>query len=118
MRRFPIRLRMQGAIAAVLLLFALVGLTGLLGGRHLAELNTAFMQHSLVAARNVGHIRHALGEVRRQEKDMVIHYEDGLAVLKAREAWLQQIARVKLGFKSQLEGEPDADNPIAEASLN
>ena len=117
MRRFPIRLRMQGAIAAVLLLFSLVGLTGLLGGRHLAELNTAFMQHSLKEVRNVGHVRHALGEVRRQEKDMVIHYEDGVAVLKAREAWLQQIQQVKTAFKNQLEGEPDADNPIVEASL-
>ena len=117
MRRFPIRLRMQGAIAAVLLLFALVGLTGLVGGRHLAELNTAFMQHSLKEVRNVGHVRHALGEVRRQEKDMVIHYEDGVAVLKAREAWMQQIQRVKTAFKSLLEGEADADNPIAEAAL-
>ena len=67
MRRFPIRLRMQGAIAAVLVLFALVGLTGLLGGRHLAELNTDFMHHSLKEVRNVGNIRHALGEARRQD---------------------------------------------------
>ena len=40
MRRFSIRLRMHGAIAMVLGLFALVGAIGLLGGRHLAELNT------------------------------------------------------------------------------
>ena len=117
MRRFPIRLRMQGAIGAVLALFALVGLTGLLGGRHLAELNTDFMHHSLKEVRNVASIRHALGELRRQEKEMVIHYEDGVAVLKARELWKQQIEGVKTAFKSLLEGEADSDNPIAESSL-
>ena len=52
MRRFPIRLRMQGAIGVVLALFALVGLTGLVGGRHLAELNTAFMHHALKEVRD------------------------------------------------------------------
>ena len=37
MRQFSIRLRMHGAIAMVLGLFALVGVTALLGGRQLAE---------------------------------------------------------------------------------
>ena len=117
MRRFSIRLRMRGAIIAVLALFALVGLTGLLGGRHLAELNTAFMHHSIKELHTVGHIRHALGEVRRQEKDMVIHYEDGVAVLKAREAWAAALKRVKTSLNSMLEGVDDEDNPIARASL-
>jgi hypothetical protein len=73
MRRFSIRLRMHGAIAMVLGLFALVGAIGLLGGRHLAELNTDFMHHSIKEVRNVSDARHNLGEVRRHEKDMVIH---------------------------------------------
>ena len=117
MRRLPIRLRMQGAIAAVLLLFALGGLTGLVGGRHLAELNTDFMHHSLKEVRAVGSIRHALGEVRRQEKDMVIHYQDGVAVWKAREAWLQHITQVKAALNGLLAGEEEEDNPIARASM-
>jgi methyl-accepting chemotaxis protein len=117
MRRFSIRLRMLGAIATVMALFTLVGLTGLLGGRHLAELNTDFMHRSIKDLHSVGDLRHALGEVRRNEKDMVIHYEDGAAVLKARQAWAANIMQAKASFNELLQGEEDADNPIARASL-
>ena len=57
MRGFSIRLRMHGAIVMVLALFALVGVTGLLGGRHLSALNTDFMHHSIKEFRNVGEVR-------------------------------------------------------------
>jgi len=117
MRRFSIRLRMQGAIALVLGLFGLVGAAGLLGGRHLADLNAEFMLHSLKEVHNVGDIRNALGEVRRHEKDMVIQYEDGVAVLKHREAWAVAVKNVQGRLNSLLEGEEDEDNPIARASL-
>ena len=117
MRGFSIRLRMHGAIVLVLALFALVGVTGLLGGRHLSALNTGFMHHSIKDARNVGEVRRWLGEVRRQEKDMVIHYEDGVAVLKAREAWAAALTQVHAALGSMLEGEEDYDNPIARESL-
>ena len=104
MRRFPIRLRMQGAIGVVLALFALVGLTGPVGGRHLAELNTAFMHHALKEVRDVGNMRHALGEVRRQEKDMVTYYHDSVPELKAREVWLARITQIMAAFSGVLEG--------------
>ena len=65
-RRFSIRLRMQCAIVMVLGLFSLVGLTGVVGGRHLAELNSEFMLHSIKEVHNVGAIRAALGEVRHR----------------------------------------------------
>ena len=117
MRRFSIRLRMQGAIAMVLGLFALVGTIGLLSGRHLAELNTDFMHHSLKEVRNVADALTKLGEVRRHEKDMVIHYEDGVAVLKAREAWSAALAQSRAAFTSMLEGEEDEDNPLAREAL-
>jgi hypothetical protein len=117
MRRFSIRLRMHGAIAMVLGLFALVGAIGLLGGRHLAELNTDFMHHSIKEVRNVSDARHNLGEVRRHEKDMVIHYEDGVAVLKSREAWAAALAKARQAFDGMLEGEEDEDNPLAREAL-
>jgi hypothetical protein len=117
MRRFSIHLRMLGAIAMVLGLFALVGTIGLLSGRHLAELNTDFMHHSLKEVRNVADALTKLGEVRRHEKDMVIHYEDGVAVLKAREAWSAALAQSRAAFTSMLEGEEDEDNPLAREAL-
>jgi methyl-accepting chemotaxis protein len=112
-RSFSIRLRMRGAIGLVLALFALVGLTGVLGGRHLAQLNDAFMSTSVNEVRAVGDIRHSLGEVRRHEKNMVIDYEDGVAVLKHRELWAKAIDRTKKALASLLEGEEDEDNPLA-----
>ena len=117
LRNISIRVRMRGTVVIVLGLFALVGVSGLLGGRQLASLNTDFMHHSLNKVRNVGAIRHALGEVRTHEKDMIIHYEDGVAVLKSREAWAAAIKRAKTGLEAMLEGEEDDDNPIARASI-
>ena len=117
MRSFSIRLRMRGAIGMVLALFALVGLTGLLGGRHMAKLNDEFMDKSVHEVRAVGAIRSAMGDVRQHEKNMVIDYEDGVAVLKHREKWSQSLEDVKKGFATLLEGEDDEDNVPARAAL-
>jgi methyl-accepting chemotaxis protein len=117
MRGLSIRLRMHGAIVVVLALFALVGATGLLGGRHLTELNTDFMHHSIKEVRNVGEVRHWLGEVRRHEKNMVIHYEDAAAVLQSRADWTAALEKVRGALGSMLEGDEDEDNPLARAAL-
>ncbi len=117
MRGFSIRLRMNGAIVMVLGLFALVGATGLVGGSHLAALNSAFTHHSIKEVHNVGEIRALLGEVRQHEKDMVIQYEDAAAVLRLRAAWSQGVKKVQTAFGALLEGEEDEDNPIARASI-
>ncbi|OYT88055.1 MAG: methyl-accepting chemotaxis protein [Burkholderiales bacterium PBB6] len=117
MRQFSIRLRMQGAILMVLGLFGLVGLTAMFGGRHMQTLNENFMSHSIKEIHNVGAIREGLGEVRRHEKDMVINYEDGVAVLKHRESWNAAIGRTEAALNGLLEGEEDEDNPIARDSL-
>src|SRR5574341_69716 len=95
MRNFSIRLRMRGAIGMVLALFALVGATAFFGGRQMTELNEALVHHAVNAVHAVGDVRKALGEVRQHEKSMVIDYEDGVAVLKHREAWTQSIAQAK-----------------------
>ena len=117
MRRFSIRLRMQGAIVLVLGLFTLVGAAALLGGRHLAALNTEFMAHSIQQTRAVGDIELALAEVRRHEKDMVIHYENGVQVLQYREAWAAALKRLQAGLAHLLDGAEDAVKPLASASL-
>ncbi|OGB00834.1 MAG: chemotaxis protein [Burkholderiales bacterium RIFCSPHIGHO2_12_FULL_69_20] len=117
MRGFSIRLRMHGAIAMVLVLFGLVGVTGVLGGRHLAALNADFMHHAIKELHHLGDARHALGEVRRHEKDMVIHYDNGAAVLKSRQAWTAALAQARSALDAMLEGDEDEDNPLARASL-
>ncbi|WP_088279995.1 methyl-accepting chemotaxis protein [Ideonella sp. A 288] len=117
LRRFTIRSRMNGAIVIVLALFAIVGAAGMAGGLTLSHLNTEFMAHSLKEVHDVGEIRHALGVVRQHEKNMVIDYEDGVAVLKHREAWTADLARVKTAFTELLAGDEDDDNPIARESI-
>ncbi len=117
LRRFSIRWRMRGAILMVLALFGLVGVAGVLGGLHMNALNHDFMEHSVKEVNNVSDIRHAIGQTRLYEKSMVIDYEDGVAVLKHREAWTASIAAVKKSLGGLLEGEADEDNPLAEAAL-
>ncbi|WIT13012.1 methyl-accepting chemotaxis protein [Paucibacter sediminis] len=117
MRHFTIRTRMQGAIAMVLGMFALVGLTGLFGGQQLKSLNTAFMDHSIRQLTTLAQIRASLAEVRLWEKEMVINYEDGVTVLKARERWQAAIVATRKGLEQMLEGEEDAGNPIAREAI-
>jgi methyl-accepting chemotaxis protein len=117
MRRFSIRTRMRGAIAMVLTMFALVGLVGVIGGAHLRHLNQEFMAHSIQETEGVATLRQHLSKVRLLEKSMVIDYEDGVAVLKHREAWLKEIESTKKSFSKLLEGEDDADNAIARDSI-
>jgi methyl-accepting chemotaxis protein len=117
LRRFTIRFRMNGAIAMVLLLFTLVGGAGLQGGLTLSRLNSDFMHHSLKEVQNISDIRHALGAVRQNEKNMVIDYENAQAVAKHREAWVIDLKRAGDGFAKLLEGEEDEDNPIARDSI-
>jgi methyl-accepting chemotaxis protein len=117
LRRFTIRARMNGAIAMVLLLFGLVGLTGLLGGSHLVELNSHFMQHSVAEMRNVATMQQQLGEVRRYEKDVVIHYEKAAEVDKAMLAWRDALVATEQAMNNILRGEEDEDNPLARKAI-
>jgi hypothetical protein len=117
LRSFTIRLRMLGAIAMVMACFALVGGAGLVGGTRLKGLNEAFMSHSVKESQAIADLRGALGDVRRHEKDMVINYEDGVAVLKSREAWAAAIARARQSLEGLLAGEEDADNPLTREAL-
>ncbi|MBT9487847.1 MAG: HAMP domain-containing protein, partial [Rubrivivax sp.] len=113
MRRFTIRLRMLGAIGMVLALFALVGAAGFGGGAVLHTLNNDFVHHSMHEVRTVAAIRQHLAEVRLHEKNMVIDYENGVEVLKHREAWAKSINTTRDALKALLQGEEDDDNTIA-----
>jgi methyl-accepting chemotaxis protein len=117
LRRFRISTRMNGAILMVLAMFAVIGGTGVLGGLRLKTLNADFMSHSVGETRAVAAISAALAEVRRCEKDMVIEYEDGIAVLKHRERWAEQIAVTRKALEQLLEGAEDEDNPHARNAI-
>jgi methyl-accepting chemotaxis protein len=117
LRRFTIATRMRGAIVMVLACFLLVGAAAVLGGLRLKSLNNSFVEHSVRESRTVADLRAALGDVRRWEKDMVINYEDGVAVLKARESWSASIKQTRKAFEVLLEGAEDEDNEITRQAL-
>jgi methyl-accepting chemotaxis protein len=116
LRRFTIRQRMLGAIAMVMALFALLGATGLVGGKHLSDLYQVYVSHAEKEARNVAAIRYALAEVLRFEKDMVLDYAEPQAVARHQQAWRDAVARATTELARLQEGEPDEDNPIAQAA--
>ena len=117
MRGFSIRTRMHGAIAMVLAMFAVVGLVGVLGGARIKSLNENFMKHSIHGIETISTIRQHLARVRTLEKNMVIDYEDGVLVLKHREAWLGEIGKTKSVLSSLLEGGKDEDKAIVRDSI-
>ena len=114
LRRFTIRTRMRGAIAMVLAMFSLVGVVGLLGGGRIQHLVSEFTEHSVHEIQTIATVREHLFKVRVLEKSMIIDYEDGVAVLKLREAWKQEIEATRKALKAMTEGEADEDNAIAE----
>jgi methyl-accepting chemotaxis protein len=117
LRRYSIRTRMRGAIAAVLALFAVVGLVGLAGGLRLKTLNTEFMEHSLHEKATLAVVNDELARVLVLEKSMVIDYEDGVAVLKHRQAWRAHLEAARQALQSMTEGGEDADNALALAAV-
>ena len=104
LRRFTIHTRMRGAVLLVLALFLLVGATAIVGGSRLKVLNRDGVARALEQQQAIGELRGALGDVRRLEKDMVIDYENGIAVLKAREAWEVAIGRTRKALETLKDG--------------
>ncbi|MBC8055883.1 MAG: HAMP domain-containing protein [Rhizobiales bacterium] len=117
LRHFTIRARMRGTAVLVLAMLLLVGATALVGGSHLKTLNRDLVTRSMERQDIVGELRGALGDVRRWEKDMVIDYEDGVAVLKARESWAASIAKVRKGLDTLLASDGMKDDPNSRKAL-
>ncbi len=117
MRSFTIRTRMHGAIAMVLVMFAALGLTGLLGGRALAALNVDVTTHGMRDLQQLGSIRQALAEVRLEEKQMVIAYEDPDQVKQFRQRWNAAAQRLAKGLEGLQEGKQGDNKALAAEAL-
>ncbi len=87
LRRFSIRTRMIGAIAMVLALLLAVGSVGLLGMNSMRDQTKQFAENSVSEANLVTRLVHAMGEMRRYEKDMIINYEKADVVKAVRGKW-------------------------------
>ena len=122
LRQLSVRTRMQAAIAMVLGMFALVGLAGL----QVRQVMQEFMEHSIhelggpsviSAISAFPAFRRHLAQVRLPEMQMVTDYDGVVALLRHRQAWLEELAATRQALESVLEGEEDANNSFARASL-
>jgi methyl-accepting chemotaxis protein len=86
---------MNAAIALVVLLFAFVGAIGTFGGRQLQQLNTAFTATTLRDVHLLDDVHMAMRTLLPHEKQAIIDYEDGVSVLREREAWAAAIATTR-----------------------
>jgi len=90
-RRFTIRTRMVGAIAVVLALLLVVGATG---GAALVQLDRQSQQFMDTTYRDAGYLRELIKRingVRRDEKDMLIHYEQQARVAGYHAQWARKV---------------------------
>jgi len=117
MRSFTIRTRMHGAIAMVLLMFAVLGLTGLLGGRQLMALNVDVTTYTVRDLQQLSAVRQALADVRLEEKQMVIAYEDADQVKQLRQRWDAAVGRLSTALQSLQQGRREDNRALATEAL-
>jgi len=99
-RSFTIRFRMLGAIVMVVALLLVVGSTGLMGMLHTQQMSQQGVETALTTGDHLSSMYSAFGDVRRYEKDMVIHREDSAKVTDYQQKWLAAVTAVRAGGKS------------------
>jgi len=98
LRQFSIRLRMIGAIVMVLTLLLTLGSVGLFGMNSMRKQSDDILQRSVNDSTELTSLVHALGDMRRFEKDMIVNYEKPENVKALRQRWEQSRDEVlKLG---------------------
>jgi methyl-accepting chemotaxis protein len=107
LRRFTIRTRMLGAVGMVIAMFAIVGGTGFVGGVQLKALSHEVAASTTSGLQLIAKLRGHLATVRTAEKQMVIDYENGVAVLQQRELWAAEVETMRKSLAATL-AQPDA----------
>ncbi|QPF73087.1 HAMP domain-containing protein [Roseateles sp. DAIF2] len=117
LRRFSIRTRMIGAIAMVLTLLLAVGSVGLLGMNSMRDQTKQFAEGSVVEANQVTRLVHAMGEMRRFEKDMIINYEKPEVVKEVHAKWDGTRKTIADIAKKMRGGESEGDKNLMTKAL-
>lgn len=117
MRGFTIRFRMYSAIAVVLFLLMLVGGVGLYGLIHNQAASEAYQEASFSEVGELSGMRKAVGQIRTEEKNMLLMAGDAAAVNKALQNWHDQIKVLRNLCDKMLEGEEDDDNVVVRKML-
>ena len=113
MRLFTIRLRMVGAIVVVLMLLLVLGGIGLWGMYRMQAYSQDLVEHSFAESAMLSRLQVGLGDMRRYERDMIIHHESPERVEAARTQWEGAWARVQAELAALQGEEADEDNRLA-----
>jgi len=113
MRLFTIRLRMVGAIVVVLMLLFVLGGIGLWGMYRMQAYSQDLVEHSFAESAMLSRLQVGLGDMRRYERDMIIHHDSPERVEAARTQWEGAWARVQAELAALQGGEEDEDNRLA-----
>ncbi|HEX6704752.1 MAG TPA: methyl-accepting chemotaxis protein [Albitalea sp.] len=92
MRRLSIRSRLIGTLVVMLVLVCAVGATGLLLMRQQGQDADAFIAGSLRKSHALTEANRLVGDINRAEKDMVICYDDRIALNQHRDKWTAAVA--------------------------
>jgi methyl-accepting chemotaxis protein len=117
MRRFDVKFRMRGAIAMVLGLLALVGGVGLYGMLRNQTIQQDYQRDSFKEMLVLSGMRATTGDVRRLERDLLLHAGEGPAVAAGWAQLKTLLAQFQTQSNALLEGREDADNPIVRKLL-
>jgi methyl-accepting chemotaxis protein len=110
LRRFSIRTRMIGAIVMVLVLLLNVGSVGLLGMNSMRDQVKYVADVAVAEANLVTRLVHAMGEMRRFEKDMVINYDKPEAIKALHAKWDESRTSIGEIAKAMQRVESASDN--------
>lgn len=114
MRVFTIRMRMVSAIGVVLALLLALGSVGLWGMTRMQQFNQTLVESAFAKSMAVSQLHVGLGELRRYERDMIIHYESSQRVLASRQNWDEAWQRVQASLDRVVAGRDDEISPLAE----
>ena len=117
MRVFTIKVRMLGAIAVVMALLGALGGAGMFGMFRVYELNQSFLQGPFRQAGLVAQVDAALADVRAQEKDMVIHYEQPAQLEKSHAGWQASLQSVQTSAAALAQIAPAEDVQVLQTLL-
>ncbi|WP_066343509.1 HAMP domain-containing protein, partial [Azohydromonas lata] len=114
-RSFSIRFRMVGAILTVLALLALVSGVGLWGMGRLHRVSDGFMAGTHARTMDAVALERQLGNIRRHEKDLVIHLDSAEAAARHQALWNTAVQQATQMAQRLGQGSADAGATAAAA---
>lgn len=95
MRRLSIRLRMWGAIGMMSASLCLIGGIGIAAQLYANGITVHLVTRDVSSLSEVAHLQQAMRDLRINEKDMVIQYENSIEASKHKEAWTAAFAEIE-----------------------